>query len=65
MKVIFVAAETKYTILVSTVAAIVALYSSWAHQLQQPVTHLRSHDDLAQAIERGRISEAEAAAERG
>jgi hypothetical protein len=46
------------------VTVIVALYSRWAHQLQQPGTHLRSNNGLTQESERGRISEAKAAAER-
>ena len=56
--------ETEYTILVSTVTALGILYSSLVDQLQQPVTHLRSEKDLKQMIERGRISEAAAAAKR-
>jgi hypothetical protein len=60
----FVAVETKYTILVSAVTALVALYSSLANQVQQPVTHLRSDNGLTQAIECGRIFEAKTAAER-
>jgi hypothetical protein len=60
----FVAVETQYTILVSKVTALVTLYPPLANQLQQPMTQLRSDKDLKQAIERGRIPEATAAAKR-
>jgi hypothetical protein len=49
----FVAMETKYTILVSTVTALVTLYPPLANQLQQPVTQLRSDNALTEEIERG------------
>ncbi len=61
---ISVAAETKYTILVSTVTTLVTLYPLLADQLQKPVRHLRSDRDLKKAIERGRIPEDTDAAKR-
>jgi hypothetical protein len=56
--------ETKYTMLVSTVTAPVAVYTSLLDQLQRPVAHLRCDNDLTRAIERGCLPEANAAAER-
>jgi hypothetical protein len=59
-----VAVETKYTILVSTVTALVTVYSLLPNRLQQPESYLRCDNDLTRAIERGRLPEANAAAER-
>jgi hypothetical protein len=60
----FLAPETKYTTIVSTVIPLVALPSPVADQLQQPGTQLHSDNGLTMASEVGRISEATAAAER-
>jgi hypothetical protein len=48
---ISVAVETTYTILVSTVTALITLLAPLAEQLQQRVTHLRSDNGLTQKIE--------------
>ena len=56
--------ETKYTMLVSTVTAPVAVYTSLLDQLQQPVAHLRFDNDATRTMERVRLPEANAAAER-
>ena len=63
-KSILLAVETRYTILVSTVIARVTLITSPANELQQPVMHLRSDNDLINRWSVDRISEATAAAER-
>jgi hypothetical protein len=55
--------ETKYTILVSTVTAPVAVYTFLLDQLQQPVAHLRCDNDATRTMERVRLLEANAAAE--
>jgi hypothetical protein len=60
----FVVVETKYTILVSTVTAVITLYPPLTEQLQQPVTHLRSDDGLTKGSKIGQISQATPAAER-
>ena len=60
----FLAAETQYTILVSTVIELVALYPPMANSYNSPVTDLRSDEDLKPAIESGRIPEAAAAKRR-
>ena len=56
--------ETKYTILVSTVTALLAVYTSLLDQLQKPVAHLRCDNDATRTMERVRLPEANAAAER-
>ncbi len=56
--------ETKYTMLVSTVTEPVAVYTSLLDQLQQPVAHLRCDNDATRTMERVRLPEANAAAER-
>jgi len=60
----FCCAETKYTILVSPVTALVALHSPPAKHLEVLMTPVQAGNDLAPAIELGRISEDNAAAER-
>jgi hypothetical protein len=50
---ISVAAETKYTILVSTVMTLLSLVPPLAGQLQQPVTQLRSDNGLTKTIAHG------------
>ena len=60
----FVAVETKYTILVSTVTVRVTLIPPSANELQQPVASLRSDNRLPAGSSVRRISEAAAAAER-
>jgi hypothetical protein len=59
----FLAAETKYTILVSTVTASVASYSPIGHQLQHLVKQMRGDDDLTKKLSVGRISKDTTAAE--
>jgi len=49
----FHCAETKYTILVSTVTTLLALVSPLADQLQQPVTQLRPDNGVTKTIARG------------
>ena len=56
--------ETKYTMLVFTVTALLAVYISLLDQLQQPVAHLRFDNDATRTMERVRLPEANAAAER-
>ena len=60
---IFVAAETKYTILVSTVTALVTLYLAPVEQMEGMVTPVRADCGLAQAIELSRIPEHQSASE--
>jgi len=60
----FVAVETRYTILVSTVTVRVTLIPPSANELQQPVARLHSDNGLTKESSVGRISEATAAAER-
>ena len=60
----FVAVETRYTILVSTVTVRVTLIPPSANELQQPVARLRSDNGLPTGSSVRRISEAAAAAER-
>jgi hypothetical protein len=50
--------------LVSTVTALLAVYISLLGQLQQPVAHLRCDNDATRTMERVRLPEANAAAER-
>jgi hypothetical protein len=50
--------------LVFTVTALLAVYISLLDQLQQPVAHLRFDNDATRTMERVRLPEANAAAER-
>ena len=50
--------------LVFTVTALLAVYISLLDQLQQPVAHLRGDNDATRTMERVRLPEANAAAER-
>ena len=64
LNVFLFAAETKYTILVSTVTTLFTLYPATAGQLEERLTPVRVDRDLAQAIHLDRISEDQSAAER-